>query len=208
MRLRPNDQGGSIVRRSHRRAAIAGAALAGLMLAAAGCSQALPLRPTASPPPTPVKLASSIVMQPGTTDPGASVGDCPAGSVALSGPGAIGAVPDGTSPSTPDGVCFHTLGQALTFTSAGVTVYEQPAQTQPVALPAIWTVAVNLPAAEAAALTSITTKLVGTQDQLAIIIGGQTWGMPMTLQPLNHGEFVISAQSKNQALQLQRQLIH
>jgi hypothetical protein len=196
------------VRRSGRRAAIAGAALAaGLALAAAGCSQALPLRPTASPPPTPVKLATSIVMQPGTTDPGASVGDCPAGSVALSGPGAIGAVPNGTSPSTPNGVCFHTLGQAVTFTSAGVTVYLQPAQTKPVALPAIWNVAVNLPAAEAASLTSITTKLVGTQDQLAIIIGGQTWGMPMTLQPLSHGEFVISAQSKNQALQLQRQLI-
>lgn len=195
--------------RSGTRAAIAGAAVAGLALAVAGCSQALPLRPTASAPPTPVRLASSIVMQPGLTDPGASVGHCPAGSVALSGPGATGAAPTGTSAAAPSvGVCFRELGRAVTFTSAGVTVYEQAARSQPAPQPASWNVAVNLPAAEAAALTSVTTKLAGTQDQLAIIIGGQTWGMPITLQPLTHGEFVLDMQSKNEALQLQRLLVH
>jgi hypothetical protein len=205
-----NDRGGRIMRRrkSGRRAAIAGAAVAGLVLAVAGCSQTLPLRPTASAPPTPVRLASSIVMQPGLTDQGASVGHCPAGSEALSGPGATGAAPDGSSPSNPGGVCFRELGQPVTFTSAGVTVYEQAARSQPAPQPASWNVAVNLPAAEAAALTSVTTKLAGTQDQLAIIVGGQTWGMPITLQPLTHGEFVLDMQSKNEALQLQRLLIH
>ncbi|HEX4287402.1 MAG TPA: hypothetical protein VH021_00690 [Trebonia sp.] len=41
---------------------------------------------------------------------------------------------------------------------------------------------------------------------MAIIIGGQTWDMPITLQPLTGGEFGISANSKNQALQIQRLL--
>ena len=64
-----------------------------------------------------------------------------------------------------------------------------------------------LPAAEATELEAVTTKLAGTQDQLAIIIGGLTWGMPITLRPLTRGEFSISAESKNQALQIQR-LLH
>jgi hypothetical protein len=211
MRPSVNHQGGPIVTRSRKRAAAgagAGLVLALAGFAVAGCSQALPLGPAASAPPAPVRLASSIVMQPGLTDQGASAGHCPAGSVTLSGPGAIGAAPTGTSPAAPGGVCFHELGRAVTFTSAGVTVYEQPAQSQPAPQPASWNVAVNLPAAEAAALTSITTKLAGSQDQLAIIVGGQTWGMPITLQPLTHGEFVIGLQSKDLALRLQRLLIH
>jgi len=199
------------VRRSgRRRAAIAGAALAGLVLAVAGCSQALPLRPTAAPLPTPVKLASSIVMQPGVADPAASATDCPVGSVVLSGPGVVvdqGVSGPVSSPAKPAPICFRTQGEALTFTSAGVTVDEQPAGSQPVQHPATWQVQINLPGAEATALTAVTTKLAGTQAQLAIIIGGQTWGMPITLQPLTHGQFAISAQSKSQALQIERLLI-
>jgi hypothetical protein len=210
MKAAMNIQGGRIVRRSGSRAAGVGAALAltGLALALAGCSQALPLGPAPATPPAPVRLAAAIVMQPGQTDPDASVGDCPAGSVTLSGPGAMRNAPIGTSPSSPGGVCFRELGKAVTFTTAGVTVYLQPARTQPAPQPASWNVAVNLPAAEAAALTKITTKLAGTQDQLAIIVAGQTWAMPLTLQPLTHGEFVIDAQDKDAALQLQRLLIH
>jgi hypothetical protein len=188
----------------------AGAALAGLMLTVAGCSQALPLGPAPAAPPAPSHLASAIVLQPGLTDPGASVSKCPAGSVALSGPGATNGPPPGagpvSSPSTPTGVCFQTLGKPVTFTTAGVAVAEQPARSQPVQQPASWVVRINLPAAEAAELASVTTRLAGTQDQLAIIIGGQTWAMPVTLQPLTGGEFAFSAESKNQALQVQRLL--
>ena len=79
---------------------------------------------------------------------------------------------------------------------------------QPAPQPASWVVRINLPAAEAAELTTVTTKLAGNQDQLAIIIGGQTWAMPVTLQPLTRGEFAFGTQSKNQALQVQRLLIH
>ena len=185
-------------------------ALAGLVLTVAGCSQALPLGPAPAPLPVPSRLASDIVLQPGLSDPGASVSKCPVGSVALSGPGAINAAPGGSSPvsspSTPTGVCFRLLGKPVTFTSAGVVVHEQPAGSQPVQHPASWVVRVNLPAAGAAALATVTTKLAGTQDQLAIIIAGQTWGMPVTLAPLTDGEFAIAAESKSEALQIQRLL--
>ena len=185
-------------------------ALAGLALTVAGCSQALPLGPAPAPLPVPSRLASDIVLQPGLSDPGASVSKCPAGSVALAGPGAINGAPGGagpvSSPSTPTGLCFRTLGKPVTFTSAGVAVAEQPARSQPVRQPASWVVRINLPAAEAAELTSITTRLAGAQDQLAIIIAGQTWAMPVTLQPLTGGEFSFGAESKNQAFQVQRLL--
>jgi hypothetical protein len=187
-------------------------ALAGLVLTVAGCSQALPLGPAPAPLPVPSSLASAIVLQPGVSDPGASVSKCPAGSVALSGPGAINGAPGGTgpasSPSTPTGLCFRTLGEPVTFTTAGVLVVEQPAGSQPVQHPSSWQVRINLPAAEAAELAAVTTKLAGTQDQLAIIIAGQTWAMPLTMQPLNGGEFAFSAESKSQALQVQRLLIN
>ena len=193
-----------------RLAAGTGAALAGLLLTVAGCSQALPLGPAPAPLPVPSRLASAIVLQPGLSDPGASVSKCPVGSVALSGPGAISGPPGGTgsvsSPVTPTGICFRTLGKPVTFTSAGVAVAEQPARSQPVQQPASWVVRINLPTAEAAELTAVTTKLAGTQDQLAIIIAGQTWAMPLTMQPLTGGEFAFSAESKSQALQVQRLL--
>ena len=189
---------------------MASIALAGLALTLAGCSQALPLGPAPAPLPVPSRLASAIVLQPGLTDQGASVSKCPAGSVALSGPGAINGAPGGTgpasSPSTPTGLCFQTLGKPVTFTSAGVAVAEQPARSQPVQQPASWVVRINLPTAEAAELAAVTTKLAGTQDQLAIIIAGQTWAMPLTMQPLTGGEFAFSAESKSQALQVQRLL--
>jgi hypothetical protein len=203
------DRGGPVVRR--RGALAAGAlALAGVVLAVAGCSAALPLGPAPAPTPALSRLASAIVMQPGVSDPGAPVSKCPAGTVALSGPGAIYGPPGGTSPvssaSSPSGVCFRLLGKPVTFTSAGVDVYEQPAGSQPVQHPASWQVQVYLTAAEAVELEAITTKLAGTQDQMAVIIGGQTWDMPITLKPLTGGEFGISADSKNQALQIQRLL--
>ena len=160
------------------RAAGVGAALAGLMLTVVGCSQALPLGPSPAAPPAPSRLASVIVMQPGVTDLGASVSKCPAGSVALSGPGATGGPLGGTgpvsSPSNPGGVCFRTLGKPVTFTTAGVVVAEQQARSPPAPQPASWVVRINLPAAEAAELAAVTTRLAGTQDQLAIIIAGQT----------------------------------
>jgi len=190
-----------------RFAAGAGAAVAGLALALTGCGQALPLGPAPAAFPAPTRLASSIVMLPGLTDAGATAGHCPKGEVVLSGPGVqpqhFGPA---SSPVNPAPVCFREQGKPLTVTSAGVVVFEQPGGSQPVQHPASWVVSVNLPAADAAALASITTKLAGTQDQLAIIVAGQTWGMPLTLAPLTHGQFEIGTQGKSQAFQLQRLL--
>jgi hypothetical protein len=203
-------RGGRVMRGPGRFPIMVSMALAGLALTVAGCSQALPLGPAPAPLPVPSRLASDIVLQPGLSDPGASVSKCPAGSVALSGPGAINGAPGGagpvSSPSTATGLCFATLGKPVTFTSAGVAVAEQPARSQPVQQPASWVVRINLPTAEAAELAAVTTKLAGTQDQLAIIIAGQTWAMPLTMQPLTGGEFAFSAESKSQALQIQRLL--
>ena len=189
------------------------AVAAGLTLALAGCSQALPVGPAPAPLPAPTRLAAAIVMLPGETDPSATAGHCPAGEVELSGPGVE---PLGTGPVssavTPAPVCFRKQGQPLTFATAGVDVVEQPAGPAPAAgqpaQPASWVVRVNLPSADAAALTSVTTQFAGTQTQLAIVVDGQTWAMPTTLQPLTHGQFVIGTQGKNQALQLQRLLTH
>lgn len=93
-----DDQGARVARGSGMLAVGAGAALAGLVLTVAGCSQALPLGPAPAAAPAPSHLASAIVMQPGLSDPGASVSKCPVGSVALSGPGALNVPPSGSSP--------------------------------------------------------------------------------------------------------------
>jgi preprotein translocase subunit SecD len=86
-------------------------------------------------------------------------------------------------------------------------LYQQPAGDNPAQQPASWLVRITLPAAAAAALTAITTQAVNPQAQIAIIVAGQTWGVPSAQQPLTNGQFVIAAQSKDQALQLQRVLL-
>lgn len=192
------------MRESGSRPAAAGIALAGLVLAVAGCSQVLPLGPAPAATPAPRHLASAIVMQPGLSQSGASPSGCPAGSIALSGPGIPIITAVGNSTGTPDDLCFRLLGKAVTFTSAGVTMSQRPATSRE---PALYALRITLPPAEAAALTSITTKVAGTQDQLAIIVAGKTWGMPITLRPLTNGQFTILEQSRDQALQLQRILL-
>ena len=192
------------MRESGSRPAAAGIALAGLVLAVAGCSQVLPLGPAPAATPAPRHLASAIVMQPGLSQSGASPSGCPAGSIALSGPGIPTITAVGNSTGTPADLCFRLLGKAVTFTSAGVTMSQRLATSRE---PALYALRITLPPAEAAALTSITTKVAGTQDQLAIIVAGKTWGMPITLRPLTNGQFTILEQSRDQALQLQRILL-
>ena len=204
-------RGGRVMRGPGRFPTRVSMALAGLVLtvaAAARRSRLVLHRPLL---PVPSRLASAIVLQPGAERP-RGVGEQNARSARSRSPGrARSTLPAGgtdpvSSPSTPTGVCFRQLGKPVTFTSAGVAVAEQPARSQPVQQPASWVVRINLPAAEAAELAAVTTRLAGTQDQLAIIIAGQTWAMPLTLQPLTGGEFAFSAESKNQALRIQRLL--
>lgn len=169
-------------------------AVAALALTAAGCGHVLPLGPEA-----PSRLAVPITLQLVLSQPPRPAGGCPAGYAALSAPG-----PDFPGVT---GACYRKTGTPVSFTSAAVTPYVQPAGGQPVQHPAMWGLAVTVPGAGEAALTAITTESYDTRDPLAISIAGTTWAVVMTTAPLTNGRFVFLTQSKNQALQLQRSLV-
>jgi hypothetical protein len=184
---------GPIVRRPARRPAGAGIAVAALALSCAGCSHILPLGPT---PPAPRHLGSAVILQLVLSQPPAPAGGCPAGYTTL-------AAPFTDYPEVPD-ACYRKLGTPVMFTSAAVSMAYQPATNQQ---PAQYGLNFTLPAAEAAALTAITTKAFDSRDELAISTAGKTWGVFMTAGPFTNGQFGILVQSENQALQLQRILI-
>jgi hypothetical protein len=170
-------------------------AVAALALTVTGCGHVLPLGPYGSP--APVRLASPIILQLVLSQPPVSAAGCQAGDAALSAPG--------PGFSGVSGGCYRKTGTPVTFTSAAVTLYLQPAGGEP-AHPAMWGLGITVPRAEAAALTAITTKSCDTRDPLAISIAGTTW-VETTTAPFTDGRFQIMTQSKNQALQLQRTLV-
>jgi hypothetical protein len=179
-------------RGSGRRPAGAGIALAAVALTCAGCSHLLPLRPA---PAAPRQLASAIVLQLVRGQPPSPADSCPAGYAKVTAPAA-------NFPEV-SGTCYRKVGQPVRFTSAGVNnVYQRAANQQP----AIYGLAITLPAGEATELTAITMKAFHSRDQIAISVAGETWGVPFTA-PLTHGEFEIGVQSENQVLQLQRTLL-
>jgi hypothetical protein len=179
-------------RGSGRRPAGAAIALAAVALTCAGCSRVLPLRPE---PAAPRQLASAIVLQRVLSQPPSPAGNCPAGYATLAAPAA-------NFPGVSDS-CYRKVGQPVTFTSAGVNNAYQPAANQQ---PAEYGLAITLPAAEAAELTTITTKAFYSRDSIAVSVAGKTWGVPLT-EALTHGQFEIAVQSKNLDLQLQRTLL-
>ena len=65
---------------------------------------------------------------------------------------------------------------------------------------------INVPAADRAALTAITTKAYKAKGYVDISVAGQTWAIPEAMAPLTQGQFEISLPSKNLALRLQRLL--
>ena len=176
-----------------RRPAGAAIALAAVALACAGCSHVLPLRPE---PAAPRQLASGIVLQRVLGQPPSAAGNCPAGYAKLAAPAVN--FPNVT------GTCYRKAGQPVTFTSAAVTNAYQPAANQQ---PAMYGLAITLPAAEATELTAITTTSFHSGDPIAISVAGKTWAVPFTGQPLTQGQFEIPVQSKNEVLQLQRALL-
>jgi hypothetical protein len=188
-------QGWRIVRGPGRRHAGAGVALAAIVLAVAGCSQALPLGPT---PAAQHHLATAIVLQTVRSQPSVA-GTCPAGYTTLPGPGT-------DNPSAPGGPggCYHKTGTPVTITSAAVTYFQQPASNQQ---PANYGLFITLPAAGRSALLAITTKAFHSGDPLATIVAGKTWSIAGAGGPFTGGQFEIPAQSAKQALQLLRILI-
>lgn len=176
-----------------RHPARAGIALAALTLSCAGCSHILPLGPA---PAAPRQLASAIILQRVLSQPSSPAGGCPAGYTTLSAPFT-------DYPEVPD-ACYRDLGQPVTVTSAAVAMSYQPASNQQ---PAVYGLTFTVPAAEAAALTAITATAFDSRDQMAISTAGKTWGVTVIAGPLTHGQFGIWVQSKNQVLQLQRELL-
>jgi hypothetical protein len=198
-------QGGRNVRRSGQRparvsvglcaraGARAGLTLAALAFTCAGCSHILPLGPA---PAAPRHLGSAVTLQLVRTQPPSTAGTCPAGSATLPAPFAH-------DPQVPD-ACFRKTGQPVTIISAAVSVAYQPSVNQQ---PAVYGLNLTVSAAEAPALAAITQQSFVSRDPVAISTAGQTWDVTMTAGPLTNGEFGMWVQSKNQLLQLQRELM-
>ena len=186
------DQDRRLLRRSGTGPMGTGIALTAVVaLAVAGCSQALPLGPA---PAGQQQLASAIVLQVVLPRPSSPAGGCPAGSARL--PRAAEEFPGSDQ-------CYRRLGPALTITSAAVRYIQRPAANQQ---PANYGLAIIVPADDRADLMAITTRAYHSRDSIAIIVVGETWGVPMVEGPFT-GQFEIPAQSANQALKLQRTLV-
>jgi hypothetical protein len=188
------------VRGLDRRLAGVGITLAGIVLTVASCAShpaatptPAPTAPTATPTATVPQvrhLGSPIVLQAMVGQPSSPAGGCPAGSAALSGPGAG------------NGQCYRQLGKPVTFTSAAVSL-SQPTNSsgQPPAL------LITVPASDVSALTAVTTTAADSRGYVDISVAGKTWGIPEAMAPLTTGQFEIGMHSSSQALQLQRILV-
>lgn len=196
-------------------------AAAGLMLAAAGCSNITPLGPDSPVGLPPARdLGSPITMQVMRSQPATPAGQCPAGSITLFGSepdvprfaGSV-AVPVQQSTATPApppapgaGVaCYLPVGTPVTVTSAGVSaVTSYPQQTGPAAYGFV----VAFPAVEVAALTAVLTQAYDLGDALGLSVAGQLWQAPQTRRKaIALRAEQINLFSREQALQLHRLLV-
>jgi hypothetical protein len=206
---------------------LASALAAGLMLAAAGCSNITPLGPDPAPVSLPPArdLASPIIMQVMRSQPVTPAGECPAGSVALFGsePGVKrvvsvavpvqGSTANPAPPATPatpppPGVgvaCYLPVGTPVTVTSAAVSaVTSYPQQTGPAAYGFV----VAFPAVEVAALTAVIRQAYDSGDALGMSVAGKLWQAPQTRRRFTALRAEqINLLSREQALQLYRLLV-
>jgi hypothetical protein len=201
-------------------------AAAGLMLAAAGCSNITPLGPDPAPVSFPPArdLASPIVMQVMRSQPATPAGQCPAGSVTLFGsepnvPRFAGSMPVQGSTATPaplatpatppaPGVgvaCYLPVGSPVTVTSAAVSsVTSYPQQTGPAAYGFV----VAFPTADVAALTAVIRQAYDSGDALGMSVAGKLWQAPQTRRKVTALRAEqINLFSREQALQLYRLLV-
>jgi hypothetical protein len=208
-------------------------AVAGLMLAAVGCSNITPLGPDPAPVSLPPArdLGSPIIMQVMRNQPPTPAGGCPAGSVALFGsepnvprvarvgsvavpiqgsPATLPPLPRPTLPATPPApgagvACYVLAGRPVTVTSAAVSsVTSYPQQTGPAAYGFV----VAFPAADIAALTAAIRQAYDSGDALGMSVAGKLWQAPQTRRrvvALRAEQ--INLLSSEQALQLYRLLV-
>jgi hypothetical protein len=184
---------------------------AGLMLTVASCSHLTPLGPDAAATlPQPHHLRSPFVLQVMRVPSPAPVGSCPAGYVAL---------PGGGNPGT----CYRTTGTQVTITSAAVSPvssFRPPPPPGQQAVPVQYVFWITVPAADAPALTAVTTAVTGPQrpptqgpptasvatSALIISVAGRTWVLVGFGTQFAGRQFEVALSSRNQALQLQHLL--
>jgi hypothetical protein len=184
---------------------------AGLILIAASCSHMTPLGPDAAATlPQPHHLRSPFVLQVVRVPSSAPVGSCPAGYVAL---------PGGGSP----GMCYRTTGTSVMITSAAVSPvspFQPPPPPGQQAVPVQYVFSLTVPAADAPALTAVTTTVTGplpppaqgptttsaATTALIISVAGRTWGLVGFATRFAGRQLEVALSSRNQALQLQRLL--
>jgi len=194
--------------RSRQPAATASVLAAGVMFTAASCSHLTPLGPDAAATlPQPHHLRSPLVLQVMRVPSPAPVGSCPAGYFTL---------PGGGSPGT----CYRTTGTQVTITSAAVSPVS-PLQPPPPpgqqAVPVQYAFWITVPAADAPALTAVTTTVTGPQPPsqgpptarvattaLTISVADHTWVLAGFATQFAGQQLEVALPSRNQALQLQR----
>jgi hypothetical protein len=205
-------------------------AAAGLVLAAAGCSNITPLGPASVPMHLPPArdLGSPITVQVMRSQPPTPAGRCPAGSGALFGlepsvprvavgqphpPVQVGtgstAAPTATPtapPAPPVGVaCYRPVGTPVTITSAAVSSVTTYQHQQG---PASYGFAVAFPSADVAALTAVIRQAYDSGDAVGMSVAGKLWQAPQV-----RSRFIalraeqINLLSRNQASQLYRLLV-
>jgi hypothetical protein len=205
-------------------------AVAGLMLAAVGCSNITPLGPEPTPASLPPArdLGSPITMEVMRSQPPTPAGECPAGSVALFGSepnvlrvarvgsvavpihGGTATLPPLPTPATPPApgvgvACYLPAGRPITVTSAAVSaVTSYPQQTGPAAYGFV----IAFPAADVAALTAAIRQAYDSGDALGMSVAGKLWQAPQTRRrTIALRAEQINLLSREQALQLYRLLV-
>ena len=202
-------------------------ALAGLVLAASGCSHVTPLGPSL---PAARDLGSPITVQVMRSQPPTPAGRCPAGSIALVGSepnvarAAVATSPSlvqagtgstaaptltptpTTPPPPPAGVaCYRPAGTPVTITSAAVSSVSTN-RNQPG--PAWYIFVVAFPTADVPALTALIRQAYNSGDVVGMSVAGKLWQAPQPRQ-----KFIalraeqINLLSRNQAFQLYRLLV-
>jgi hypothetical protein len=202
-------------------------AVAGTVLAAAGCSHLAPLGPVSVSLPPPRQLESPIIMQVMRSESPTPTGKCPAGSIDLYGlalvprasvstvrpPHLVGgkstASPAATptpSSAPPVGVaCYLPAGQPVTVMTAAVSSVATYAHPQG---PDSYGFVVAFPAADVAALTAVATHAYEAGDAVGMSVAGKLWQAPqIQSKPNSLRGAQITLLSKSQARQLHRLLV-
>jgi hypothetical protein len=204
-------------------------AVAGLVLAGAGCSKIAPLGPGPAPVSLPPArdLGSPIDVQVMRSQPPNAAGRCPADSVSLFGSqpnvlrAAVGQAqpaPVGTgspvlptpSPAAPPGplagvACYRPIGTPVTITSAAVSSVTTN-RSQPG--PPWYEFVVAFPAANVPALTALIRQAYAAGNSIGLSVAGKLWQAPQPRSKFNALRAEqINLMSRNQAFQLYRLLV-